>query len=141
MRTVAARRERPPGSLLWRRLARRCSALVQLYHAQDLYTLAALTDLAVYRRALRRVLQPSLLQCGDVQEYILRSIGRRNKTISLFGIEPLDRAAQFRTCPTRGTTGLLPFVHYALTLALATLSACPDLSVRKSSKPTSARPR
>src|SRR5262245_45570924 len=101
MRTIAARRERPPRPLL-RRLAWRRGALVQLDHAQDLHALAALTDFAMDRGTLRRVLQPSLLQRRDMQEYILRSVGRRNKSIALLGIEPLDRAAQFSACPARG---------------------------------------
>src|SRR5262249_16610037 len=54
------------------------------------------------------------------------------KSVALLRIEPLDRAAQFRACPSRGTTGLLTFVHLRSLLALATLLACPGPSVRSS---------
>ena len=71
MRAVAARRERPPRPLLLLLWAWRRRALVQLDHTQDLHALAALADLAMDRRALRRILQSRLFQCGDVQEDVL----------------------------------------------------------------------
>src|SRR5262245_49344707 len=65
LRAVTARREGPPRPLLRLLLAWCRRALIELDHAQDLNALAALADLAVDRRALRRVLQSGLFQCGD----------------------------------------------------------------------------
>lgn len=113
MRTVATRRERTPWPLLRLLLARRCRAWIEIDHAQHLNAFAALSHLAVDRRSLRRILQSSLLEGGNVQKYVLRSVCWRNETITLLRIKPLDRTVQFRAFPARGTAGLLTFVHYA----------------------------
>jgi len=69
----------------------RCrGAGVERDHSQNLNPFSTLPNLAMDRRAFRRVLQSGFLQCGDMEEDVRRTIRRRDEAETLFRIEPLD---------------------------------------------------
>src|SRR6185295_7713754 len=74
------------------RRARRGRAGIQRDDAHDLNALAPLADLAMNRRAFRRILKTRILQRRDMQEHIRRAICRRHEAETLLRIKPLDPA-------------------------------------------------
>jgi hypothetical protein len=96
-RPTAATAERPAtaASATSTRRPRRRRAGIERDHPQNLNPLATLPDLAMDRRAFRRVLKSGFLQCGDVEEDIRRAIGRRDEAETLFRVEPLDTPFEF----------------------------------------------
>src|SRR5262249_21391929 len=77
-----------------RRPTRRCSAGVERDHARHLNAFASLANLAVNGCSLRRILQPGIFQCRDMQEDVRRTISGRDEAKSLFRVEPFDATPQ-----------------------------------------------
>src|SRR6185503_11178913 len=77
-----------------RRLTGRCSAGVERNHARHLNAFAPLANLAVNGCSLRRILQPGIFQCRDMQEDVRCTISWRDEAKSLFRVEPFDATPQ-----------------------------------------------
>ena len=80
-------------------------ALIDRHDLIDLLPFLPLADADPERGARADGLDAGRLQRVDVQEHVARAIAQRHKTVTLLGVEPLDRRLRLRSCRAGGERG------------------------------------